>query len=110
MYRKYLLNKLAYDYIKFNKLTIDLYFYARLFDMDISYIKNIESCFVDFEKIKNNIYYLLEDKNNIVGSSDSLFIGSQDAIEYLFNNWNDNGDIKIFHDDIWNDSEFTKFA
>lgn len=110
IYRKYLLNKLACEYIKFNKLTIDVFFYARLFDMDISYIKNIESCFVDFEKIKNNIYYLLEDKNTIIGSSDSLFIGSQDAIQYLFNNWNDNGDIKIFHDDIWSDSDFSKFA
>jgi mannosyltransferase OCH1-like enzyme len=110
MYRKYLLNKLACDYIKFNKLTIDVFLYARLFDMKISYIKNIKGCYVDFDKIKNYIYYLLEDKNNIIGSSDALFMGSQEGIQNLFNNWNESGEIQIFHDEVWNDIEFTKYA
>jgi mannosyltransferase OCH1-like enzyme len=110
MYRKYLLNKLACDYIKFNKLTIDVFLYARLFDMKISYITNIKGCYVDFDKIKNCIYYLLEDKNNIIGSSDTLFMGSQEGIQNLFNNWNESGEIKIFHDDVWNDIEFTRYA
>jgi len=110
MYRKNLLSKLSSDFINFNKLKIDVFLYARLFDMDISYIKNTTIFPISFNIIKNNIYNLLEAKNNIIGSSDSLFIGTQEGIQYLFDNWNDNGDIKIFHDDIWNDSEFSKFA
>jgi hypothetical protein len=102
MYRKYLLNKLCNDYIEKHSIPIDLYFYARIFDMNIFYNNNdtINNC---FEKIQNTIANLLDDPNNITFSGDTFFLGHKDSLTDLFYPWNKDRTIRLYHDDIWDD-------
>lgn len=107
MYRKYLLNKLCNDYIEKHFIPIDLYFYARIFDMNIFYNNNdiIQN---NFEKIQNTIANLLDDQKNIVFSGDTFFLGQKDVLADIFYPWNTDGTIKLYHDDIWNDASISR--
>ena len=71
------MNKLKNDYISSNNIEIDLTIYCRLFDIIIN--NNLT-----FEKIEDEFDYLYNNDNIVYGSSDTLFIGSKDAIDYLF--------------------------
>lgn len=99
LYRKYILNKLKNDYISNNNIYFDLTIYCRLFDTKIT--NNL-----DFENIENEINSLYQDHNIIFGSSDTFFIGSQMAIDYLFNIVKTN----LYHNLIWEDNKFIKFV
>lgn len=102
MYRKYLLNKLCNDYIEKNNIPIDLYFYARIFDMNIFYNNNtiIQN---SFQKIQNTVASLLDNPNNIIFSGDTLFLCHKNALTDIFYPWNKDLTIKLYHDDIWDD-------
>ena len=99
IYRKFLLNKLKNEYIKKHNINIDLTIYCRLFDMIIS--KNNSN-----EFIKNEIAKAYYDKNIIFGSSDSFFIGSEEGLNHIFSLSEKIGCGELYHDDIWNNTDF----
>lgn len=107
MYRKYLLNKLCNEYIDRNSIHIDLHFYARVFDTVYFYNNNpvIKN---SLKKIKITIARLLDDHKNILFSADSLFICQRKALTDLFFPWNTDGSVRLFHDDIWNNSDINR--
>jgi len=98
IYRKNILNKLKNDYINSNNIEIDLTIYCRLFDVIIT--NNLS-----FEKIEHEINHLYNNDNIVFGSSDTLFIGSQKSINYLFDLPNG----YIYHNQIWEDQKFLQF-
>ena len=71
------MNKLTNDYLAKTNIQTDLTVYCRLFDMKIN--NNLE--FYQIEKEINKIY---SNPNIIYGSSDTFFLGSKKAINYLF--------------------------
>ena len=98
VYRKNIMNKLKNDFITSNNIEIDLTIYCRLFDIVIN--NNLT-----FEKIEDEIDYLYNNDNIVFGSSDTLFIGSQKSINYLF----DLSNGYIYHNQIWEDKQFVQF-
>lgn len=102
LYRNYLLNKLCNDYIEKHSIPIDIYFYARIFDINISYNNNniINN---NFAKIQHIISRLLDDPINIIFSLDTFFLGQKDVLTNIFNIWNKDGSIRLYHDEIWED-------
>jgi mannosyltransferase OCH1-like enzyme len=103
IYRKYLLNNIKNEYIRSHNINIDLTIICRLFDMKIT--NNLS-----FQEIENKVEELYKNKNQVFGSSDSFFIGSQDALNYLFELSEKNKHGNIYHDDIWEDSDFVNFV
>ena len=103
IYRKYLINKIKNEYIKSHNIKIDLNVYCRIFDLNI---KNNVS-FNEIENEVNKLYF--ENSNTILGSSDCLFIGSQEVIDYLLNLSILFKQGKMYHDTIWEDNECSKF-
>jgi len=102
MYRRYLLNKLKNDYVNKNNIEIDLTIYCRLFDIIIQ--PNLS-----FNQIEQQIDICYQDDNIIYGSSDTFFIGSKNAIDYLFDIAMKIKNGKIYHDDIWGDKSCLEF-
>ena len=102
VYRKYLLNRIKNEYISSHNINIDLTIYCRLFDIKI---KNNLS----FPEIENSIGDLYNNKTHLYGSSDTFFLGSQDAIDYLFDLSEKFKSGKLYHDDIWQDKDFVNF-
>ena len=102
IYRKYLLNKLKNDYINSYNIKIDLTIFCRLFDIQIE--NNLS-----FNKIENEINKLYYEKNTLLGSSDTFFIGSQDSVDYLFSLSKLFKEGKLYNDIIWEDKQFVNF-
>jgi mannosyltransferase OCH1-like enzyme len=107
MYRHHLLNKLTNQYIETYNIHIDIFCYARLFDIQICPLYYKYN--VTYENIQNKLKIILKNNKNIIGASDVMFIGSKDGLTYLFNNWKDDKTIKLLHDDIWNNVEANRF-
>lgn len=105
IYRRYLLNELKNKYLKNQNqnlnenLNIDLTIYCRLFDMNIQ--PNLS-----FDEISKQVDKCC-DSSILYGSSDTFFIGSSSAMDYLFSLA-----IKIKNGelyDIWNDPKCVDF-
>jgi FkbM family methyltransferase len=102
MYRKYLLNKIKNEYITKHNLNIDLHVFCRLFDVNIQ--NNL-----DFTIIENEINNLYKNKQYLLGSADTFFIGSNEGIDHIFSITNNIKSGKLYHDDIWNNIDFCEF-
>ena len=61
-------------------------------------------------EIDSQINMCYEDSNIIYGSSETFFIGSVNAVDYLFDMSVQIKNGKIYHDDIWQDNSFVDFA
>lgn len=77
IYRRYLLNKLKNEYLQKNNIQIDLTIYCRLFDINIR--SNLS-----FGEISEQVDKCYQDPMILYGSSDTFFIGSCSAMDYLF--------------------------
>lgn len=77
IYRRYLLNQLKNEYLQKNHIEIDLTIYCRLFDMNIW--PNLS-----FGEISAQVDKCYQDPSILYGSSDTFFIGSCSAMDYLF--------------------------
>ena len=101
MYRKFVVNQLKNEYCKKHNISIDLHVYARVFDMIISHVSSPQH-----EKyIKHEITRLMtcsSDALTVLGSSDTLFIGTKKPMDHLFECIVN----KIRGPDIWNDPTF----
>jgi hypothetical protein len=64
---------------------------------------------INLKYIETQINTLYTEKELIFGSSDTLFIGSQKAIDYLFDLPNYYKNYKIYGDEIWSDEKFVNF-
>lgn len=102
IYRKYLLNKLKNEYIMQNNIHIDLTVYCRLFDIKIEN-------HLPFDQIEKEIDELYEDPSIILGSSDTFFIGSKEALDYLFDLSNLFKEGKPYHDNMFEDTYCAHF-
>jgi len=102
-YRIFLLNKIKNDYLENNNINIDLTIYCRLFDI---IIKNN----LPFQEIENEVNLLYSNDNVIYGSSDTFFMGSKHAIDYLSELPLTFNYEKMYHDDIWNDDKFVELS
>lgn len=76
IYRCYLLNKLKNEYLQKTQIHIDLTVYCRLFDINI--LPNLP-----FHEISEQVDLCYQD-SILYGSSDTFFIGSSSAMDYLF--------------------------
>jgi len=103
IYRKYFLNKLKNEYITKNKMNIDLTVFSRVFDIIIT--NNLS-----LNLIENEIEKVYNDNNVLLGSADTFFIGSQQTMDYLFSLSARFKDGNIYHDTIWEDSNFVNFV
>lgn len=103
IYRKYLLNKLKNEYASVNNIHFDLNVYCRLFDMNISFNINPVT-------IANTIHKIYINPKIVFGSSDTFFIGTNEAIDYLFDLSQLYKHGKVYHDDIWSDINFFTFC
>jgi len=102
IYRKYFLNQLKNQYIRENNIQIDLNIYCRLFDMNISFNKHPLT-------IANEVHKIYDNPNIILGASDTFFIGTNNAVDYLFSLGELYKSGKVYHDDIWDDMRFFIF-
>ena len=102
IYRKYLLNKLKNQYSVENNIQIDLNVYCRLFDMNISFNKHPLT-------IANEVHKIYDHPNILLGASDTFFMGTNAAIDYLFGLCELYKTGKVYHDDIWDDMRFFIF-
>jgi hypothetical protein len=102
IYRKYFLNQLKNQYIRENNIQIDLNIYCRLFDMNISFNKHALT-------IANEVHKIYDNPNIILGASDTFFIGTNNAVDYLFSLGELYKSGKVYHDDIWDDMRFFIF-
>ena len=99
IYRTYLLNQLKNEYVENNMMTFNLTIYCRMFDMNIT--QNINSNY-----IKNKIHNLYNNPKLIACSADTFFIGSKEGIDHVFNLSNKIKLNELYHDEIWNNSDF----
>ena len=102
IYRKYLINQLKNQYITENNIQIDLNVFCRLFDMNIHFNKNPLT-------IANEVHKIYDNPNILLGASDTFFIGTNSAIDYLFHLSELYKVGKVYHDDIWDDMRFFIF-
>lgn len=102
IYRKYLLNQLKNRHATEKNIHIDLNVYCRLFDMNIHFNKNPLT-------IANEVHKIYDHPNILLGASDTFFIGTNAAIDYLFHLSELYKVGKIYHDDIWDDMRFFIF-
>ena len=108
MYRKWALNKIKNEYCKQHNIVIDLNVFGRLFDMTIQYPPSTNSV-----HIHNQIQYEIDklticssEKLTVLGSSYTIFIGTQQPIDHLFELSNEIKNGRIRGPEIWNDPEF----
>jgi hypothetical protein len=99
IYREYLLNKLKNQYLQKN--ISDLTIYCRLFDINIW--PNL-SC----DEISKQVDICYQDPSILYGSSDTFFIGSCSAMDYLFSLAMKIKNGELYHD-IWNDPKCVEF-
>jgi mannosyltransferase OCH1-like enzyme/tetratricopeptide (TPR) repeat protein len=99
IYRKYLLNLLKNEYVETNDLTFNLTIYCRMFDMNIT--QHVNSNY-----IKNKMHNLYNNPNLIACSADTFFIGSKEGIDHVFNLSNKIKLNEVYHDDIWDNTDF----
>jgi hypothetical protein len=102
IYREYFLNQLKNEYLQQNGLSMDLTVYCRLFDIKIS--NNLS-----FNAIEEQINSLYTNPNTLFGSSDTFFIGSQAAIDYLFHLAMLFKQGKPYHDTMYEDDKCVSF-
>ena len=101
IYREYLLNKLKNEYLQKNNIPIDLTIYCRIFDINIW--PNL-SC----DEISNQTDKCYEDSTILYGSSDTFFIGSCSAMDYLFSLAMKIKHGELYHN-IWEDPKCVGF-
>jgi len=105
MYRKFVVNQLKNAYCKQHNISIDLHIYARLFDIIISFPNHVKSFPQHEKRIKYEINKLItcsSDALTVLGSSDTLFIGTQKPMDHLFECVVKN----MRGPEIWNDNAF----
>jgi len=107
MYRKFALNKLKNEYCKRHNIDMDLHVFGRLFDVIIKHPVHASSDNVmRIEYEINKLMICSAEKSTVLGSSDTLFIGTQAPMDHLFeiSTKIKNGDMR--GPEIWNDSVF----
>lgn len=104
MYRKFVLNQIKNAYCKKHNIKVDLHMFGRLFDVIIQYPVNGLSQLDHMKQIKYEIDKLTicsSDALTVLGSSDTLFIGTQEPMDYLFKSV-----LQLKGPEIWNDHKF----
>ena len=108
MYRKFALNKLKNEYCKRHNIDIDLHVFGRLFDVIIKHPMHPmqESSLSDnvmrIQYEINKLTVCSSDALTVLGSSDTLFIGTCEPMDYLF----ECSVSQLRGPEIWNDSVF----
>jgi mannosyltransferase OCH1-like enzyme/glycosyltransferase involved in cell wall biosynthesis len=109
VYRKWALNKIKNEYCKQHKIVIDLHVLGRLFDVTIKYPPKT----VSHARAQKQIQYEIDklticssEKLTVLGSSDSLFIGTQQPIDHLFELSTEIKNGNVRGPEIWNDLDF----
>jgi len=105
MYRKFILNEIKNKYCEKHNLNINLHVFGRLFDIIIKHPIHILSPLNNMLKIKYEINKLLICSSfafTILGSSDTLFIGNKEPMDYLLKC----GIVQSRGPEIWNDQTF----
>lgn len=114
MHRKRALNQIKTDYCKRHGIDIDLHVFGRLFDVIIKHPPTTtplsqfaQSC------IEKHIQYEIDkltvcarDAFTLLGSSDTLFIGTQEPIDHLFEIATTIKNGGMIGAEMWDDSEF----
>ena len=98
MYRKYIVNKYKNNYIRDHNLHIDIHIYFRLFDMKISKFNN----YINLP----NVEELVKDSSVLLGSGDTIFIGTKTIMDYLLDYVNLVKHNFLYHEYIWRDPHF----
>jgi FkbM family methyltransferase len=105
MYRKFALNQIKNAHCNQHGIDMDLHVFGRLFDVVIrhpvpspsDHMKRIE-CEID------KLMVCSSSARTVLGSSDTLFIGTREPMDHLF----ECGVTRLRGPEIWNDHEFTE--
>jgi len=102
MYRKFALNQIKNEYCAQHNIDIDLHVFGRLFDVIIRHPPTATAT------AQNQIQYEMDkltvcssDARTVLGSSDTLFIGTQEPMDHLFE-----CAMHLRGPEIWNDPTF----
>jgi len=104
MYRKFVLNQIKNAHCKHHGIVMDLHVFGRLFDVVIRHPVPSPSDHV--KRIEYEIDKLMvcsSSARTVLGSSDTLFIGTREPMDHLFE-----CGMHLRGPEIWNDSEFTE--
>ena len=105
MYRKFALNQIKNAHCKQHGIDMDLHVFGRLFDVIIRHPVHASSDHT--KRIQYEIDKLTvcsSDARTVLGSSDTLFIGTREPMDHLF----ECGVTQMRGPEIWNDYEFTE--
>jgi mannosyltransferase OCH1-like enzyme len=105
MYRKFALNQIKNAYCNQHRVNMDLHVFGRLFDV---IVRHPPTTTLTQPCIQKQIQYEIDklticssDKLTIMGSSDTLFIGTQEPMDHLFE-----CAMHLRGPEIWNDPDF----
>jgi FkbM family methyltransferase len=104
MYRKFALNQIKNAYCNQHNIVMDLHVFGRLFDVIIRHPVHADSDHT--KRIEHEIDKLTvcsSDARTVLGSSDTLFIGTREPMDHLFE-----CGMHLRGPEIWNDPEFTE--
>lgn len=110
MYRKFALNQIKNDYCNQHNINIDLHVFGRLFDVIIKPppITATATHLIHKSCIQKQIQYEIDklticsaEKLTVLGSSDTLFIGTQEPMDHLLE-----CAMHLRGPEIWNDPDF----
>jgi mannosyltransferase OCH1-like enzyme len=108
MYRKFALNQIKNEYCNQHNIRMDLHVFGRLFDVIIKPMHLIhQSCSqkqIQYEIDKLSI--CASDKLTVLGSSDTLFIGTQTPMDHLLDLPTAIQSGNMRGPEIWNDPDF----
>lgn len=105
MYRKFVLNQIKNAHCKQHGIDMDLHVFGRLFDVIIRH--PVPSPSDHMKRIEYEIDKLMvcsSSARTVLGSSDTLFIGTREPMDHLF----ECGVTQLRGPEIWNDHEFTE--
>jgi glycosyltransferase involved in cell wall biosynthesis len=105
MYRKFVLNQIKNAHCKQHGIVMDLHVFGRLFDIIIRH--PVPSPSDHMKRIKYEIDQLMvcsSSARTVLGSSDTLFIGTREPMDHLF----ECGVTQVRGPEIWNDHEFAE--
>ena len=105
MYRKFALNEIKNAYCNQHNIDMDLHVFGRLFDVVIRHPVHAASDHtkrIEYEMDKLTV--CSSDARTVLGSSDTLFIGTREPMYHLF----DCGVTQVRGPEIWNDHAFVE--
>ena len=111
MYRKFALNEIKNAYCKEHDIDMDLHVFGRLFDVIIKHPAHAASPSDHTKRIQYEINKLTgcsSDALTVLGSSETLFIGTREPMDYLFELATAIKTGGTRGAEMWDDSEFTE--